>query len=226
MSLLKKLGNAVKGGVVGFATGGYAGAAAGAVAGFAAGNPKKTKNAGIQPQYNVTKGKIQLDPNLSPQVVAPTSAVQAALGMTSTPLSSPVAVGSMSASGLVRNAASAWMGSGFQQAAYSGGGMPVLSPGAGFQGGGSSGAFGPIQSVAPGTSPVSLYHMFYTKRGTPRRIKRNGMPYKPPRMNPMNPRAARRAIRRIRGARKLLQRIERSLPRARATHRSHTRRAA
>jgi hypothetical protein len=38
------------------------------------------------------------------------------------------------------------------------------------------------------------------------------------RMNPMNVRAARRAIRRIRGARKILQRIERSLPKARTHH--------
>jgi len=36
------------------------------------------------------------------------------------------------------------------------------------------------------------------------------------RMNPMNARAARRAIRRIKGARKMLQNIERQLPKARA----------
>jgi hypothetical protein len=38
------------------------------------------------------------------------------------------------------------------------------------------------------------------------------------RMNPMNVRAARRAIRRVKGARRILQRIERALPRARTHH--------
>jgi hypothetical protein len=67
-------------------------------------------------------------------------------------------------------------------------------------------------STSPGTG--YSYRRMYTKKGTPRRIKRNGQPYAIPRLNPMNPRAARRAVVRIRGARKLLQRIERSLPRA------------
>lgn len=61
-------------------------------------------------------------------------------------------------------------------------------------------------------APGWAYRRLYTKRGTPRRIRRDGQPYAVPRMNPMNPRAARRAIRRVRGARRLLQRIERSLP--------------
>jgi hypothetical protein len=61
-------------------------------------------------------------------------------------------------------------------------------------------------------TPMWAYRRLYTKRGTPRRTRRDGMPYAVPRMNPMNVRAARRAITRIRGARKLLQRIERSLP--------------
>lgn len=43
------------------------------------------------------------------------------------------------------------------------------------------------------------------------------------RMNPMNPKAARRAIRRIKGARKMLQQIERSLPRQRTTRRAPAR---
>lgn len=48
------------------------------------------------------------------------------------------------------------------------------------------------------------------------RLKKNGQPYKKYRsMNPMNPRAARRAIRRIKGARKMLQQIERQLPKQR-----------
>src|SRR5512139_131029 len=40
------------------------------------------------------------------------------------------------------------------------------------------------------------------------------------RMNPMNARAARRAIRRIKGARKMLQQIERQLPKQRTASRS------
>jgi 2-hydroxychromene-2-carboxylate isomerase len=60
----------------------------------------------------------------------------------------------------------------------------------------------------------------FTKRGTPRRIRRDGQPYAIPRMNPMNYRAARRAVTRIRGARKLLQRIERSLPRVQTRRRA------
>jgi len=44
---------------------------------------------------------------------------------------------------------------------------------------------------------------------------KTGKIIKPRQMNPLNGRAARRAIRRIRGARKMLQAIERSLPKAR-----------
>jgi hypothetical protein len=217
VSLIKHLKGAVSGFASGFASGGIwggvAGAAVGAVAG--PGNPQKTKNVGVQPQYNVTKGKVQLDPNLSPTAVAgvnnPTSTLT---GRYSGSL--PTSSGNWSASGLVRNAAF-------------GGSPPSTIVPALYGGGGSTGSFMPspngIQSLAPGYSPTAMYHRFYTKKGTLRRVTRNGIPYKPPRMNPMNPRAARRAIRRIRGARKLLQRIERSLPKAR-THRPATHRRA
>jgi hypothetical protein len=97
--------------------------------------------------------------------------------------------------------------------------------------GGSSFAWssaGPMQTLgftntsgmAASGQPMWAHRRLYTKKGTPRRTRADGMPYSVPRMNPMNPRAARRAVRRIKGARKLLQRIERTLPRA------HTRRRA
>jgi hypothetical protein len=99
--------------------------------------------------------------------------------------------------------------------------LPV-GPGAGMGGGGATGTWSvPTSSGVP----MWAYRRLYTKKGTPRRTRRDGMPYAVPRMNPMNPRAARRAIRRVRGARKLLQRIERSLPKAH-TRRTTTRRAA
>lgn len=94
---------------------------------------------------------------------------------------------------------------------------PPVSGGGGFGGSGATGSYG--------TAPMWAYRRLYTKRGTPRRTRHDGQPYAVPRMNPMNVRAARRAIRRIRGARKLLQRIERSLPKAR-THSRSPRRAA
>lgn len=219
MSLLKKLKNAVVGGAVGFVSGGYAGAAAGAAAGFSAGNPRKTKNVGYDPRVNVTKGKIQLDPNLSPIQAGYPAAVGSVLGISGSPLSSPINSNALSASGLVRNAGANFMTSGFTPT--TGMVQPALFPSGGA---GATGSFGPIASSS-GISPIRLYHMFYTKKGTPRRLKRNGEPYKPPHMNPMNPRAARRAIRRIRGARKLLQRIERSLPKARARTHTHSRAA-
>jgi hypothetical protein len=60
----------------------------------------------------------------------------------------------------------------------------------------------------------------YDANGWP--LKANGHPYKRYRsMNPLNGRAARRAIRRIKGARKMLQQIERQLPK----QRSHTTRS-
>jgi len=81
-------------------------------------------------------------------------------------------------------------------------------------GGGASGSY------APGAQQMYGARRLFTKKGTPRRIKANGMPYAVPRMNPMNYRAARRAVTRIRGARKLLQRIERSLPRQQTRRRA------
>lgn len=225
MSLLTHAIGAVKGAVVGFASGGYAGAAVGAAAGWTQANPAKTKNVGIQPQYNVTKGKVQLNPALSPTLVAGINNPISSLTGYAPQLSLPSSTGSWSASGLVRNAGlggapgTLTQGPGFTWSPSG----PVNS--LGFQAMPGSG----ITSLAPGYSPSAMYHRFYTKKGTLRRVTKNGVPYKPPHMNPMNPRAARRAIRRIRGARKLLQRIERSLPKARTTHRSapaHRRHAA
>ena len=223
MSLLSGL---ISGGSAGFASGGIWGGVIGAVGGALAGagkgnkNPNKTKNVGVQPQFNVTKGKVQLNPALSPTPMPGINTPQSALtGMAPWNPSIPMSSGAMSASGLVRGAM------------Y--GGSPPNATLAQFLGGGASGSYaqlpttpyGGITSMAPGYSPMAMYHRFYTKKGTLRRVTRNGVPYKPPHMNPMNPRAARRAIRRIRGARKLLQRIERSLPKAR-THRAPPRRHA
>jgi hypothetical protein len=80
------------------------------------------------------------------------------------------------------------------------------APGAGYDYGG-----GATYPVKPRAQVVTIDP--YT--GMPRRRRR--------RMNVMNVRAARRAIRRIRGARKMLQRIERSLPKShpRARARAH-----
>lgn len=55
------------------------------------------------------------------------------------------------------------------------------------------------------------YHL--AKDGSGRCVKNR-------RMNPMNPRAAKRAIRRIKAARKMLQQIERQLPKQRTTRRA------
>jgi len=80
---------------------------------------------------------------------------------------------------------------------------PVVA-GGGFNGGGASGSWG---------SPATYASL---ANGAVVRVKKDGTPYKRYRsMNPMNPRAARRAIRRIKGARKMLQQIERQLPKQR-----------
>jgi hypothetical protein len=216
---LFNIGGAIKGAVSGFSSGGIWGGIGGAVLGGFQGNknPAKTKNVGVQPQYNVTKGKVQLNPALSPVAMPGVSTPTSQLTGYAPALSLPSSTGSWSASGLVRQS-----GAGGNPGSLV---IPALWGGAG-----STGTFTPmpnngIQSLAPGYSPMAMYHRFYTKKGTLRRVTKNGVPYKPPHMNPMNPRAARRAIRRIRGARKLLQRIERSLPKAR-THRAPVRRHA
>lgn len=87
----------------------------------------------------------------------------------------------------------------------------------GYAGGGATGSWTMLSGAQP-TGTGYSYRRLYNKNGTPRRVKKNGEPYAIPHMNPMNPRAARRAVVRIRGARKLLQRIERSLP-TRTVHR-------
>lgn len=201
MSLFGSIGSIFKGVATGIATGGPLGALTGgasAVVKAITGQPKnplKTKNVGVNPRVNQRKGTIQLTPMSSP-----------------VPISSAPTVGQYSPAPSVRTSPMP--------------GVSVISaPGAtpqlpiqyadtfmGFQGAGASGGFMP---AVPG-SMASMYRRYYNKNGTPRRTRKDGMPYAVPRMNPMNPRAARRAIRRIRGARKLLQRIERSLPRARA----------
>lgn len=223
---LKKIVGAVKGGVAGFAAGGWGGAAVGAVAGYSQGNPAKTKNAGRVPQLNTTKGKVQLNPNLSPVSVssfAPSPSV-------------PASTGGFSASGLVRQSA---FGNASNMSAY-GSVLPVRY--ADFSGGGASGSFfdskappmyiNPTYDFTSSGKPVmpggaaAQWLTYYTKKGTPRQTTKSGRPRKRPHMNPMNPRAAHRAIRRIRGARKLLQRIERSLPKARSHSRPTRSRAA
>jgi len=50
------------------------------------------------------------------------------------------------------------------------------------------------------------------KDGTPRRVRQDGKCWKRPSMNVGNARAARRAITRIKGVRKMLQAIEREMP--------------
>lgn len=192
MSIFSKLKKVAKG-ALGFATGGIGGALA---AYSAPGNPAKTRNAGIDPTRNTTRGTVQLGPDLTPIPVS---------GLPGSVYAAPAA-STFSASGFTRLASTV-----NQQGLIQGSAMPVLNPGSG-----SFGGAGNSMSWAPGASPMALYRRFYNKNGTLRRIKKNGEPYAIPRMNPMNPRAARRAIRRIRGARKLLMRIERSLPRARA----------
>jgi len=67
-------------------------------------------------------------------------------------------------------------------------------------------AFGATVADAGGACPVG----FHLDKRTRSRCVRNR------RMNPLNGRAAMRAIRRIKGARKMLQKIERQLPRAKA----------
>lgn len=243
MSLLKHLKGIVGGAASGYSAGGFWGAVVGGVAGAVTGpgNPKKTKNVGAQPTYNVTKGKFQPDPNLSPVALYPPRAQPDYMPNLNVPapiLSAPVAAGTMSASGLVRNAALGGMTNVSMR-------RSMIYPAA-FGGSGATGSYNmytspPIQ--APQTyipaqydftssgqalvagSPAATWLANYTKKGTPRKRTAAGRPYRRPRMNPMNVRAARRAIRRIRSARKLLQRIERSLPKTR-THTRPTRRRA
>ncbi len=55
--------------------------------------------------------------------------------------------------------------------------------------------FGGMQ-VGPGVMNGRPDRRFFTKAGTPRRIRRDGQPWGVPTLNPANPRALRRAIRR------------------------------
>jgi hypothetical protein len=90
-------------------------------------------------------------------------------------------------------------------------GMQMLAPSMG--GGGATGTFG-----RNGKLRYSHYVVDPNTGRTYRVSDRTGKIIKPRQMNPLNGRAARRAIRRVKGARKMLQAIERSLPRARARH--------
>lgn len=213
MSLFGSIASHITGAIKGFSSGGVLGGIAGAISGGPK-NPAKTKNVGVHPMVNATKGKIQLSASASPTLAGPNQI--AAYGGTSAIPGLSSQTGTFSASGLVR------------QSAFGGSPPSSIVP-ALYGGAGSTGTFMPTpggsMTLAPGYSPMAMYHRFYTKKGTLRRVTRTGVPYKAPHMNPMNPRAARRAIRRIRGARKLLQRIERSLPKAR-THRAPPRRNA
>lgn len=84
----------------------------------------------------------------------------------------------------------------------------------GFAGGGATGSW--LTTPGHGKRPPAGG---FDATGWP--LKANGKPYKHYRsMNPLNGKAARRAIRRIKGARKMLQQIERQLPKARTHARS------
>lgn len=92
---------------------------------------------------------------------------------------------------------------------FGGGGMPVIrSPGVG----------GFVSRMLPGGSTgYEVGGRSCTKKdGSPRRMKANGQCWKRPSMNVGNARAARRAITRIKGVRKMLQSIEREMPKQRA----------
>lgn len=91
---------------------------------------------------------------------------------------------------------------GFARPGGGGGGLPAL-PGAG--GGGamvprSQGSF-----YAPGCPSLTRWPT--TKSGAPRRVKKNGCPWKRPTMNFGNGRAIKRAARRLEGAEKLFRRV-------------------
>lgn len=99
--------------------------------------------------------------------------------------------------------------------------MPILSsPFAGASTGGVvpvPGWGGAISRALPGGQSGYTSNKCMTKDGRMRRIRRDGQCWKAPSMNPMNHRAASRAITRIKSARRILQRIERSLPKRKAS---------
>lgn len=70
------------------------------------------------------------------------------------------------------------------------------------RGGGASIGFGPASIGGTGYKSVAYFggsKRGLTKSGKPRKLKKNGQPYKRPTMNEANPRALKRAIRRIDG---------------------------
>ena len=94
-------------------------------------------------------------------------------------------------------------------------GMTMLAPSTG--GGGATGSWTPSGRLRYSHNVVDA-----TTGRVYRVSNKTGKIIRPRRMNPLNGHAARRAIRRIKGARKMLQAIERSLPKAR-THRAPAR---
>jgi hypothetical protein len=85
---------------------------------------------------------------------------------------------------------------------------------------GSTGGAGATGSWSPSGRMRYSHNVVDATTGRVYRVSnKTGKIIKPRRMNPLNGHAARRAIRRIKGARKMLQAIERSLPKAR-THRA------
>lgn len=90
----------------------------------------------------------------------------------------------------------------------------ALAPTQTYAGGGATGSWAPSGKMRYSHNVVDS-----TTGRVYRVSNKTGKIIKPRQMNPLNGRAARRAIRRIKGARKMLQAIERSLPRARTTHR-------
>jgi hypothetical protein len=87
----------------------------------------------------------------------------------------------------------------------------------------STGGAGATGSWAPSGRMRYSHNVVDATTGRVYRVSnKTGKIIRPRRMNPLNGHAARRAIRRIKGARKMLQAIERSLPKAR-THRAPAR---
>lgn len=56
------------------------------------------------------------------------------------------------------------------------------------------------------------YSKWYKKDGTPRRIKKNGLPWDKPSMNVANAKALGRSLRRLEGFKSLVKRVEKILP--------------
>lgn len=75
---------------------------------------------------------------------------------------------------------------------------------------------GAVQRFLPGGASGYTTAACVTKDGRPRRMRRDGKCWKRPAMNPGNMKAAGRAVRRITAARKMLRRLEASMPKVAA----------